>query len=93
MRCNVSEQWGCASSESFLPSADGYFADDEVSLCKLGGFALFSCIHLLKRKLMWKRSYLSVKKNCPCRAYFVEATGRVTSVICQQQYMITTVAK
>ena len=69
VQCIVSEQWGCASSESFLPSADGYLADDEVSLCKLGGYALFSCIHLRKRKLMWKRKLsVSQKKALTVRA-------------------------
>ena len=33
-----------------------------ISLCKLGGFALFSCIRLRKRKLMWKRK-LSVSQK------------------------------
>ena len=39
------------------PSAAGYEEDDESSLYRLGGFALFSCIRFRQRKLMWRKKF------------------------------------
>ena len=54
----------CFSDEvsDWLPSAEGYEADDETSLYHLGGFALFSVIKFRRRKLMWRRK-LGVSKE------------------------------
>ena len=60
VQCIVSEQWGCASSESFLPSVMVTLL--MMKSMQLGGFTLFSCNHLRKRKLMWKRK-LSVSQK------------------------------
>ena len=49
------EDSGEASLPSMFPSAAGYEEDDEASLYKLGGFALFSCIRFRQRKLMWRK--------------------------------------
>ena len=46
------------TADSFLPSAAGYELDDEVSLYRLGGFALFSSIQYRERKIMWKKKFL-----------------------------------
>ena len=53
VECLVSEL--SATSSSSFPSATGYREDDEVSLYKLSGFALFSCIQFRQRRLMWKK--------------------------------------
>ena len=47
---------------SWFPLAEGYKADDEVSLYRLAGFALFSCIRFRRRKLIWRRK-LGVSKE------------------------------
>lgn len=54
VECFVSELPGARPS-SFFPPATGYRADDEASLYRLAGFALFSCIQFRQRKLMWRR--------------------------------------
>ena len=55
----------CLSDEEaseWLPSAEGYQPDDETSLYRLGGFALFSAIRFRRKKLMWRRK-LGVSKE------------------------------
>ena len=54
VECFVSELPGTTPS-SFFPSATDYRADDEASLYRLAGFALFSCIQLRQRKLVWRK--------------------------------------
>lgn len=45
-----------ATTVSLLPSAAvGQKPDDDASLQRLAGFALFSCMQSCKRKLMWRR--------------------------------------
>lgn len=54
VECFVSELPGSTPS-SIFPSATGYQDDDEASLYRLAGFALFSCVQFRQRKLMWRR--------------------------------------
>ena len=52
VECKVNEL--CVPTPTFLPSESGYKAEDDTSLYRLSGFALFSCIQFRQHKLMWK---------------------------------------
>ena len=52
VECQVIE---LSVSTSTFPSETGYRDEDETSLYRLAGFAIFSCIHLRQHRLMWKK--------------------------------------